>query len=248
MKRSFFSYLCCSVALCLTSNPALADTSALESHSIQRDKTSGTTLTLQFTSEGRCMVGDFDIIGEELAHNPNATLLLSLEPLPGTKKSFDPIVQALPLPRIRSGYETTLQIPAMTDESSQAGLYICADSSNAHRCGEKEQADANKLYKFYKKPESKTAKTADKIYYFQYISLGANKLSYMNKNKLSDEEIANFRKQSTANVPWGTSPKDAERVSDYILKTQQAVSSKPLQMSGNKITINLPHIEKSKCP
>ena len=205
-----------------------------------------TAFYFTISSDGRCMVGDLDIIGKELEHSPESKLLLTVEPLQPTDDG--PYVsKEITIARIAGG----VRIPLLLSRGEglrHMALYVCKDSTGEGRCRDKSVVDLNKVYQTYYplnggKPVGENYRATDKIYFFQYLLLDGDSLvafdteaTVKESKQLEGYLVERTRKSS-----------EAKEVVSRVSQMNDTINSVPVTFTGSYIHLDLPRLDQSIC-
>ena len=198
------------------------------------------------SSDGRCEVGDLDIIGKEMAHSPGAKLLFTIEPLM-TGDLESPVIKEIGVDKVTGGSVINLAIPAGKGVR-HLGLFICKDSSNDNSCRNKSVVDLNKVYNTYypmngSKPPSDDYLASDKIYFFQYLMVQDGQLVVFDPKGTvtAGNDFEMFLRDRLG------SPIQARTVANRVTKLNDIILSAPVSFAGQFVRLNLPHLDKAIC-
>lgn len=207
----------------------------------------GVMFHLTLTSDSRCMIGDVDVIRQELGHSPDSKLIVSIESLFPQTDPSPPVTREIALDRILTGARLSLFVPRSADVR-HLGFFICKDSTGEGRCANKEIVDLNSVFQTYfpvgtiAKPLT-NYKASDKVYFFQYLMLDGDTLHSF------DTETTVRRPALLERFLVGKldSAVAARSVVERVSFLNKVIRSIPLTISGSYILLDLPHIDPAAC-
>jgi hypothetical protein len=204
----------------------------------------GTRIPLRLASTARCQVGDLDIIRRDfLLHNVKPEVLVTVEPILDKDTFFQKKAVQYGLDEFILGSSFALKVK-LYEPPVQAGIYICSDSEKTNQCVGKEVIDINEIASdtLFQKKSKKIFK--DKVYYFANILIDTNGIQVF--KEVLDE--SGYEKVQNAHQNLFGGKYDITKVFEKIRNIHKNLSSVPPKISMGTIEIDLPRLDRSKCP
>lgn len=205
----------------------------------------GRALHVRITSSPRCMVGDMDIISEELRGSEKHRLLFSVEPLLKSS-SFPPQVRQLTEGQFERGTTQSFALP-VSDKPIHIGIFVCKDDEEEGRCRKKPIQSLDDLYlkAQMKQPGSSepVVPSSDKTYFFEYAILERDTL-HLVETELS---VDNYFRLIEFLKPLVNIQEEALALVREVRRYNKAIKSVAAGVSSSYVVIDLPHLEPGVC-
>jgi hypothetical protein len=210
------------------------------------ESSKGRVLHFRITSPPRCMIGDLDIIREEINHSRKKNILLTLEPLLGGS-DFPAQTSRIPNGELGRGVDHPLVLPANA-QPLHAALYICKDDDGDGRCGRKPPAKMERIYTAYMQSRRRSLPAAeiepgDKIYFFQYLLVEARTATVFN----SDMSATSYNELVSFLDARGISTDEALAIVRRVRRLNTIIRSATVEVRGSFFDLVLPHVDGALC-
>lgn len=208
--------------------------------------TKGRAIYLRISSTPRCMIGDLDIIRDELKHSPTKRLLLTVEPL-FYGKQFPPQIAVVTESQLERGVMQSFLLPESPTPSLFA-VFLCKDDDENGRCASKPARPLDAVYRKYHPTAGGSGvadsdRAGDKLYYFHAGLLESGWVNFIN----TELEPQQYQELVKMLVPYAEAPEDALMMVRKIRKLNSTLRSAQALVTGSFIGIDLPHLEPGSC-
>lgn len=225
---------------------ALKESLPFRSAKIVKTTAEHTMFNVSMENIDNCSYGDMDaIIGDMKASDKNR-VLFSIESVVAGDPSFSPIVMQLSKEDIVNGFLKQIKIPPVKNKAVQLGVYLCRDSEGKNSCNGKSVVDIKEVIeKHYFKKNGSDA--GDSIYYFQYLLVTPEAVSYLESPLISDKDYSNSKKY--LDEVGIVSEAGNHRVFDRTKQLNRSIKSVPPEINSKSqsVVIRLPKRNLEKC-
>ncbi len=205
----------------------------------------GRVLHFRSVSPPRCMIGDLDILREEIKRSKTKEILLSVEPLLGGNE-FIPKSIRLTEGQLTRGIDKALVLEN-SFEPYHAALYLCKDDKHEERCGRKPIAKMERIFNdLTRRPpgaDGEITLTPDQIYFFQYLMIEGDRVTVFNTEMTS----RNYNELVAHLTGKYMRAEDATSIVRKVRKLNQDLRSFSIVGVETVFEINLPHVEMGLC-
>lgn len=186
-----------------------------------------------------CGAGDLNAIALDLKNSDDKTMLMSLEPLDGSKGGF---VKKLSPYDVFKPFETEFKVPK-GEKPKQMGFFICKDSDGTGKCSNKPSTDVNKVFmELTKKGPRASYRAPDRVYVFQYVLFEGNGSASVFDN--AEPPKTSFQKLGKYVETLGGKPGDAV---DTAMDRTHSIKTLAVDSAASGIEIDLPVMDTNLC-
>ena len=203
-----------------------------------KKKVNGAVLKLKFRNTARCVIGDLDIIENDLKNDTAADLILTLEELGGKGGNIAGKAR-LTLDEIKGKGLVSLDL-STAKSPAVFGLYICKDSERVGRCSQKTIVIPGST----EKEVFQSQKPQDNVYFFAPVILDGDSISFVRqslKEPLYYPKLAEYIGKRLGSVD------SAEQITRVVQAINETILSATVQVEGSEAVIDLPKSDVSSC-
>src|SRR5690606_8602616 len=104
-------------------------------------------------------------------------ILISVEPIIRKGSKFKPVTKRITGAELAAGLRTTFPLGSF-DTTEHLGVFICRDRKKSNTCSDKAIYSFEQIDRSIRKSGSQRVRSADKVYFFQYLLAKQNKITF----------------------------------------------------------------------